>query len=110
MAEMPGGKGTAEDVVKPYDKLIRATSVGSEQPVFMIATNRWEYMNRYLPDFQEMIIFEMYIYVLGAIGLILLLMGNILAIVFLAGAAYFIPLREHRKNQVNSKRRVILGN
>ncbi len=110
MAEMPSGLGQKEDVPKAYDKLVRATSVSSEQPIFMIATNRWEYMNRYLGEFQEMVVYELYIYILAAIGLILLLMGNFLAIVFLAGAAYFIPIREHRKNQVNSPRRVILGN
>lgn len=99
-----------ENKPKPYDKLIRATSVGSEQPVFMMATNRWDYMNKYLKDFNKMITSEMNMYVLAAVGLVLLLMGNLLAIVAIAGAAYYYPQYEHGKSQVNSQRRVILGN
>lgn len=100
----------SEPKAKPYDKLIRATSVGSEQPVFMIATNRWDYMNKYMKDFNKMIRCELNMYILAAIGIVLLLMGNILAIVALAGAAYYKPQFEHGRDQVNSQRRVILGN
>lgn len=96
--------------VKGYDKLIRATSVGSEQPVLMIATNRWDYMNKYMKDFNKMIDCELKMYALAAIGIVLLLMGNILAILALAGAAYYKPQYEHGRHQINSPRRVILGN
>ncbi|MFH1246920.1 MAG: hypothetical protein V1644_00935 [Candidatus Micrarchaeota archaeon] len=97
-------------VAKGYDKLIRASSVGSEQPVFMIATNRWDYMNKYMKDFNKMITCEMYMYILAAVGIVLLLMGNILAVVALAGAAYYKPQYEHGRFQINSQRRVILAN
>ncbi|MDP3742154.1 MAG: hypothetical protein Q8R15_02455 [Candidatus Micrarchaeota archaeon] len=96
--------------IKGYDKLIRATSVGSEQPVFMIATNRWDYMNKYMKDFNKMISSEMNMYILGGIGLYLLLIGNLLAVVALAGAAYYYPQFKHGQHQINSQRRVILGN
>ncbi len=101
---------TQGSTIKPYDKLIRATSVGSEQPVFMIATNRWDYMNKYMKDFNKMIACEMNMYVLAAVGIVLLLMGNILAVVALAGAAYYYPQYQHGAHQINSPRRVILGN
>ncbi len=102
---------TPKEVTKPYDKLIRATSVGSEQPIFLIATNRWEYFNRYLNDFQDMIGFEINFYILVAVGVILLLMGNALSILSFAGAAYYHIQYQHRHGQVNSvTRRLILGN
>ncbi len=104
------GIGRGEDTIVPYDKLIRTASVSSEQPILMVSTNRWDYMNKYLPDFQDMISFEIYMYILAAIGIVLLLAGNVLAIVFLAGAGYFYPQYQHRKGQVTSKRRVMLGN
>lgn len=103
----PQAQGAA---IKPYDKLIRATSVGSEQPTFMLATNRWDYMNKYMKDFNVMIGSEMNMYILAAVGVVLLLMGNILAIVALAGAAYYYPQYLHGVHQINSQRRVILGN
>ncbi len=95
---------------KQYDKLVRAVSVGAEQPVFMAATNRWEYMNRYMKDFQDMIAFDVNRYILAGVGIILLLLGNVLAVVALTGAAYYQIQYEHRYGQVNSQRRVILGN
>lgn len=98
------------DKVKGYDQLIRAVSVGSEQPVFMESLSRWDYLKKYLPDFQEMIDFDVKRYILGAVGVVLLLMGNVLAVVALAGAAYCQIQYEHRRGQVNSQRRVIVGN
>ena len=99
-----------ENIPKGYDKLIRATTVASEQPIFMQATNRWAYMEKYANDFQDMIAFDVNQWILAGVGVILLLMGNILAVLAFAGAAYYRIQYEHRFGQVNSKRRVILGN
>lgn len=103
-------KNTPEDIPKSYDQLIRAVSVGSEQPVFLESLSRWDYLKKYLPDFQDMIDFDVKRYALAAIGVVLLVMGNILAVVALAGAAYYHVQFQHRKGQVNSERRVIVGN
>ena len=103
-------QNTPEDVPKSYDQLIRAVSVGSEQPVFLESMSRWDYLKKYLPDFQEMIDFDVKRYALAALGIVLLLMGNILAVVALTGASYYHIQFQHRKGQVNSKRRVITGN
>ena len=99
-----------ENVPKEYDSLIRATSVGSEQPVFLESLSRWEYMKKYLPDFQDMVDFDVRRYVLGAVGVVLLIMGSPLAIIALAGAAYYWVQFKHRFGQVNSVRRLVLGN
>ncbi len=100
-----------ENIPKSYDNLIRATSVGSEQPVFLESLSRWDYMKKYLPDFQDMVDFDVRRYVLGAAGIILLLLNNPLAIIALAGAAYYWVQFKHRFGQVNSTtRRIILGN
>ncbi len=99
-----------EDVPKAYDKLVRATTVGSEQPIALQATNRWAYMEKYMGDFEDMLAFDVNQWALAIVGVILLLMGNVLAILALAGAAYYRIQYEHRYDQVNSKRRVILGN
>ncbi|MFH0713497.1 MAG: hypothetical protein V1722_02860 [Candidatus Micrarchaeota archaeon] len=93
-----------------FGKFVRGTSVGAEQPIFLQATTRWGYMEKYMNDFQDMVAFDLNQYVFAAIGVFLLLIGNILAVLALAAAAYYRIQYEHRKGQVNSKRRVILGN
>ncbi len=99
-----------ENIPKAYDKLVRSTSVGAEQPIALQATNRWAYMEKYANDFQDMIAFDLNQKVLAIIGIALLLMGNILAVLAFAGAAYYRIQYEHRFGQVTSKRRVILAN
>ncbi len=99
-----------ENIPKAYDKLIRATTVGSEQPIALQATNRWAYMEKYMNDFEDMLAFDVNQWILAGIGAVLLLMGNVLGVIALAGATYYRIQYKHRYGQVNSSRRLILGN
>lgn len=99
-----------EQKIKGYDSLIRATSVGAEQPPFMAAMSRWEYVSKYMKDWQEAISFALYWKFLAALGLVLLVLGNPLSILAFAGCTYYRIQYDHRHHQVTSGRRVILGN
>ncbi len=95
---------------KRPETVIQMSSVMADmKKPFLKVTNRWEYLERYLPWWKGYIRYRMYAVVFGAIGVGTILSVPPLGILSLAAAMYYWQMHILRKERLESKRTVIIG-
>ncbi|MCX6767310.1 MAG: hypothetical protein NTY90_01075 [Candidatus Micrarchaeota archaeon] len=76
---------------------------------FLKVTNRWEYLDRYLPWWKGYIRYRLYAIVFAAIGVGTIFSVPPLGVLCLAASTYYYQIHIHRKERIESKRTVIIG-
>ena len=94
----------------PKRNVVMQTTVGAEQPVQITATTRWEYLKKYMPHWQEMLAYELYVKIFAILGVLALAIGSPLGVVSLFIALYYRARHAHKNHEVNSARKIILAN
>jgi hypothetical protein len=110
--EITGGDSIKPEGTAPSQKSwdIQMTSVPADgKEPMMKLTNRYAYVQSYLPLWKEALRFRSYSLVLTLIGLVSLLYMPIVGIAALFGASYYHMQGEFRKERLTSKRKVMWG-
>lgn len=96
----------------PYAGQVRASTVFAQYEKPLLArTTRWDYVKSYIPLWKEAMTFELYSYILAAVGIYFLAFQFIPAIAAAAGFGFFYyrVLRQQRVSRLVSTRKVIWG-
>lgn len=104
--------GVAEPEItrKPEEERIVTSSVMADMKrPFLVVTNRWNYLERFLPIWKGFIRYRLFAIVLAAVGILTLFMLPIVAVPCFGGAVYFWRRHLFFKSRLESERTVIIG-
>ena len=79
-----------------------------KKPVMKV-TNRWEYLERYIPVWKNYIRYRMYTVVFGLVGVTMIFTVPPLGVVSLAAATYYWGVHLREKSRLESQRSVLIG-
>ena len=104
-AVAPTGQAPSE---KTWDIQMTSVPADGKEPMMKL-TNRYTYIQSYLPLWKEALRFRSYSLVLAIIGVVTLMYVPIVGVAALFGASYYHMQGEFRKERLTSKRKVMWG-